>query len=50
MFAAAIATTNDVRDGLISLVHAYAAASTNLLPFSAIYNPISGQALGGENR
>ncbi|KLO08558.1 hypothetical protein SCHPADRAFT_604791 [Schizopora paradoxa] len=47
--SAAVATTNDVRDGLISLMHAYAATTANLLPLSAIYNPINGQALGGEN-
>ncbi len=50
MFAAAIATDVGVRNALISLVHAYAAVGTNLSPLSAIYDPISGLALGGENR
>lgn len=56
MFAAAVATDSNVRDGLISGIHAYASANMGNMPFPVVYSVsngselVSGDSAGGINR
>ncbi|KAI5120589.1 hypothetical protein M0805_002538 [Coniferiporia weirii] len=48
MFAASALTNTTTRDLMVGQLHGYVSANLNSTPFTAVYNPISGQAINGQ--
>ncbi|KAI5117537.1 hypothetical protein M0805_004769 [Coniferiporia weirii] len=48
MFAASALTDTTTRDLMVGQLHGYVSANLNSTPFTAVYNPISGQAINGQ--
>ncbi len=49
MFAAAASSDEDLRNSLISLVHSYAFTPRSNAPISLLYDPTTGNSVGGSN-
>lgn len=50
MFAAAATTDDETRNSMISMVHTYIFTPQNNTPIGPIFDPTSGENLGGSNR
>ena len=50
MFAAASTSDDELRDELVTRLHAYTSSGLNNLPFNVAYNPSNGNQITGASR